>query len=324
MNGQPVARETAWRVFSGEFNNSSLKLEKEDERAPSYVVTPLGARVNRLYIVGVLTEVENRGSDEEPFWLGRISDPTGVFYISAGQYRPSAAKVLRDLQDKTPCYVALPGKARTYERDDGEMNVSVMPEEIMVVDSETRAHWILDTAKHTRKRINAVTDAMELDSPTVDALMDRGYSRPLAEGVIAAVQHYGDAGLEMYKAMLVDALRSLLPEYSALQMSPELSKPVKTPPAVSEPAPAPAVAETPVGMEGGKKDDEIPTDEEFEEVVQKIIEKLDVDDDGAPYKEVSSEAAKQNIDREKLEEIVNSLLDQGLVYEPVLGRLKII
>jgi len=49
-----------------------------------------------------------------------------------------------------------------------------------------------------------------------------------------------------------------------------------------------------------------------------------VDDEGAPYKEVSSEAAKRKIDREQLEEIVGSLLDQGLIYEPVLGRLKLI
>jgi len=208
MSSQPITRETAWRVFAAEYNNSSLKLVGEEERSPSYVVTPLGARVNRLYIVGVLTEVENRGTDEEPFWRGRISDPTGVFYIAAGQYRPAAAKALRDLQDRTPCYIAASGKSRTYERDDGSLAVSVMPEAVTEVDADTRSHWVLDTAKHMRKRINAVTDAMAMDSPSAETLMDRGYSQPLAEGVAAAVEHYGQVELEQYKAMLVDALRS--------------------------------------------------------------------------------------------------------------------
>jgi len=316
--GQFTARETAWRVFAGEFNNSSLKLESEDERAPRYVVTPLGARVNRLYIVGVLTEVENRGSDEEPFWRGRISDPTGVFFISAGQYRPSAAKVLRELQDRTPCYVAVSGKARTYEPEEGTFLVSVMPESVKEVDADLRAYWVLDTAKHMRKRINAISDALTMETPSADALVNLGYPGPLAEGVVSAIEHYGELDLEHYKAILVDALRSLLPEYSALQLSPKITP---------RPAPAAHVAgSTPA--EGGGEDTCEPQDgageKELEDMVQKLIEELDVDDEGAPYKEVSAEAEKNKISREKLEEIVGSLLDQGLVYEPVLGRLKLI
>src|SRR6266705_1127868 len=48
--------------------------------APSYVVTPLGAKVNRVFVVGVITDVENVGSDIQPMWRARVSDPTGTFH----------------------------------------------------------------------------------------------------------------------------------------------------------------------------------------------------------------------------------------------------
>ena len=46
--------------------------------------------------------------DEEPMWRARVSDPTGVFYLSAGQYQPEAAIALSKI--KPPTYVAVIGK----------------------------------------------------------------------------------------------------------------------------------------------------------------------------------------------------------------------
>ena len=57
-------RETAYRVFAAEFDDTTLSYaESDEERAPNYVVTPTGARVNRLFVVGVLTEVEQVNDD---------------------------------------------------------------------------------------------------------------------------------------------------------------------------------------------------------------------------------------------------------------------
>ena len=38
-------REVAWRVFAGEYNVSSLENTSSGDRMPSYVVTPLGAKI---------------------------------------------------------------------------------------------------------------------------------------------------------------------------------------------------------------------------------------------------------------------------------------
>ena len=64
------ARETAWRLFSSELNSAVFEIKGPDEKSASYVVTQLGAMVNRVLVAGVLTEKENVGSEGEPLWRG--------------------------------------------------------------------------------------------------------------------------------------------------------------------------------------------------------------------------------------------------------------
>ncbi|MFB6353898.1 MAG: RPA family protein, partial [Halobacteriales archaeon] len=129
--------------------------ESDDERAPVYLLLPTGAAANRVFVVGTLTETEDVGSDSE-YWRGRVVDPTGTFFVYAGQYQPEAAGVLRELEP--PAYVAVTGKPRTYETDDGTVNVSVRPEAITVVDEPTRQRWVVETAERTLDRVAAVDD----------------------------------------------------------------------------------------------------------------------------------------------------------------------
>ncbi|MFB6360421.1 MAG: RPA family protein [Halobacteriales archaeon] len=149
-------REVARRVFASEFNDARFTFkESEDERAPVYLLLPTGAKANRVFVVGTLTETEDVGSDNE-YWRGRVVDPTGTFFVYAGQYQPEAAGVLRELEP--PAYVALTGKPRTFETDDGSTNVSVRPEAITVVDERTRDRWVVETAERTLDRITAFDD----------------------------------------------------------------------------------------------------------------------------------------------------------------------
>ncbi|TLZ92311.1 MAG: hypothetical protein E6J98_05860, partial [Methanobacteriota archaeon] len=107
-----MIREVAWRLFASEYNDANLETEGTGERPPSYVVTPLGAKVNRVFVVGVITDVENVGTDGQPMWRARVSDPTGTFHVYAGQYQPEAASALSKL--KPPVFGAIVGKSRIY------------------------------------------------------------------------------------------------------------------------------------------------------------------------------------------------------------------
>ncbi|WP_251341282.1 RPA family protein [Haloplanus halophilus] len=153
---QAPTREVARRVFASEFNDASHTFkESEDERAPVYLLLPTGERANRVFLVGTLTEKEDVGEDDE-YWRGRIVDPTGTFFVYAGQYQPDAASTLRELEP--PAYVAVVGKPRTYETDDGSVNVSVRPESITAVDATTRDRWVAETATRTLERVAAFDD----------------------------------------------------------------------------------------------------------------------------------------------------------------------
>src|SRR6056297_2415883 len=111
MSSAPT-REVARRVFAREFNDASYTFkESDDERAPNYALLPTGERANRVFFVGTLTEKEDVGDDSE-YWRGRIVDPSGTFFVYAGQYQPEAASMLRELE--APEYVAVAGKPRTY------------------------------------------------------------------------------------------------------------------------------------------------------------------------------------------------------------------
>ncbi|MBI4416989.1 MAG: hypothetical protein HY557_08400 [Euryarchaeota archaeon] len=293
-----MIREVAWRLFAGEYNESRLEAGGGGDRAPTYVVTPLGARVNRLFAVGVLTDVENVGTDGQPMWRARVSDPTGTFHVYAGQYQPEAATMLSKI--KPPAFTAIMGKSRTYTPDPGTVYTSIRPEMVKVVDAYVRDYWILEACRSLKQRLAAMREAQAMDPLTKDGLVALGYSEDVADGIVAATTHYGKVDLPRYGSLLAEALRYLLPEYRAF---------------VEEPAPA---ARTPnaVAREKPKAADDV------EDKVMALVGELDKDGKGAPWDALLAAAAKAGIAKEALEEAVNELLDKGLIYEPILGRMK--
>jgi RPA family protein len=140
-------------MFAREFNDATYTFkESDDELAPNYTLMPTGERANRLFFMGTLTETEDVGSDSE-YWQGRVVDPTGTFYVYAGQYQPEAASTLREID--TPTYVSVVGKPRSYETDEGETNVAVRPESINRVEESARDRWVVETADQTIDRISS-------------------------------------------------------------------------------------------------------------------------------------------------------------------------
>ena len=204
----PGTREVAHRVFAAEFDDASLSYsESDEERAPNYVVTPTGARVNRLFVAGVLTEVE-RVNDETS--RGRLVDPSGAFVTYAGQYQPDEQAFLS--RAEPPAFVALTGKARTFEPDDGDrVFTSVRPERLSEVDAATRDRWVVSAAKATLDRLAVVERALKSSLRGDDlrnALTAGGAPAALAAGIPLAFDHYstGSAYVEAVRQLAVDAL----------------------------------------------------------------------------------------------------------------------
>ncbi|WP_144919769.1 hypothetical protein [Halorubrum salsamenti] len=204
----PGAREVAHRVFAAEFDDASISYsESDEERAPNYVVTPTGARVNRLFVAGVLTEIE-RVNDETR--RGRVVDPSGAFVTYAGQYQPEAQTFLE--RAEPPAFVALTGKARTFEPEDSDrVFTSVRPESLNAVDADTRDRWVVSAAEATLDRLAVFAKALESDLRGEElraALESGGAAASLAAGIPKAIDHYdtSTAYVEALRRLAVDAL----------------------------------------------------------------------------------------------------------------------
>ena len=211
----PGRREVAFRLFAAEFDDAEFDYsESDEERAPNYVVTPTGARANRLFAVGVLTEVESVNPE---MVRGRVVDPTGAFVTYAGQYQPEALAVLE--RTEPPAFVALSGKARTFEPDDDDDVVysSVRPESVSAVDAETRDRWVVTAAERTLDRVGVAAAAIE-SGLTGDALRaalaDAGVDDRLADGVALALEYYDTtpAYLGALRETALDAARVVADE----------------------------------------------------------------------------------------------------------------
>ena len=210
----PGRREVAYRLFAAEFDDCSLSYaESDDERAPNYVVSPTGLRVNRLFAVGVLTETETINDDTI---RGRIVDPTGAFVTYAGQYQPPAQAFL----DRTtpPAFVAITGKARTFEPEDSDrVFTSVRPESLSEVEASTRDRWAVSAAEATLERIAICAAALESGlrgDQLQAALSEAGVDDSLAAGIPRAIEHYGTTPsyLAALRQLAVDVLEVVADE----------------------------------------------------------------------------------------------------------------
>jgi|AntDeeMetagen681_2_1112603.scaffolds.fasta_scaffold19032_2 hypothetical protein len=155
-NDDQMNRQPAKRAFAEEFGDASeIFQDGDDERSPKFAVLPTGENANRVLAMGTLTETEDVAkSDDEEYWQGRVVDPTGAFFAYAGKYQPEAMAALRSME--APEYVAIVGKPRAWETDDGELRTSITPESVTVVSQETRDQWVVETGEQTLERIAAM------------------------------------------------------------------------------------------------------------------------------------------------------------------------
>ncbi|KYK32678.1 MAG: hypothetical protein AYK22_07175, partial [Thermoplasmatales archaeon SG8-52-3] len=314
-----MKRQTAWRVFAGEFNDSTVEVKSQEEMTPSFVITPLGAKVNRLFIIGVLTDVENI-SQEGDLLRAHISDPTGVFTLYSGQYQKEVTDALTKIE--VPTFVAVIGKARTYNPEEGLMYVSIRPERIMEVSAEIRDKWIYETCKNTKDRIEAVMEAMKMDESNASELTKLGYSKELSEGIVEALKNYENIDLKKYVALIKESLQYLRPNKETLpdlkinneETNEEKIEDIDNKEEIFE-------KEEVKKTENEKSKEEDENFAEVEDTVLETIKKVE-GEDGAAWDLITDNCKKAGLDKDTIEEALNSLMDKGLIYEPVLGTIK--
>jgi RPA family protein len=186
-------REVARRVFAKEFNDSTHLISENDDKSPVYVLTPLGLRCNRIFIVGALLEKEEVRPDSG-IWRIRIADPTGSFVGYIGKYQPEALESLVDIEP--PALVSVAGKVRIFEGTSKNL-VFIRPEMVSLADTTSRDYWVIETARSTLKRIEAIENSEDEDARL-------------------AIKIYS-TNIDEYKKMVKDALLRLKEEYEVFE-----------------------------------------------------------------------------------------------------------
>ena len=207
---QRSRRQTAIRLFSREYFESSLPDGGEGEFDPKFVVTKLGARVNRMYVAGVIERLERRDGDNGPSYSGAVRDPTGIHFWSVPAFRPELHLEMEELVSRFESgdrfLMACVGKSNHYTTEDGGFRCTMQLQDYALIDRDVYAKWLIETADHTMRRIDAIGKAQNAESTDSDSLREAGVPEDLLHGIELAMNHYGEWDPEGYKVGVLQAL----------------------------------------------------------------------------------------------------------------------
>jgi RPA family protein len=313
-------REPAWRVFSNELLASSVEEKGTGEWAASYLLSPLGARMNRVLLFGRLDPPETLGNDEaRPFLRSRLTDPTGTVTVTAGSYQPRALAALRAVTCSGEYMVV--GKAHRFVARNGTAYPSVRAEALRNVDAEDLGGAWAEAADQTLTRIEIVEGLRAGRAPT-------GGARPptaWAEGARACATQYPSTDTAVFRAGL-EAVASALAAPAAspgtAPATPSATVPPLRGPASVAPAKVrvthtvPAAPSEPGGVSAAARAQE----SSFLDIVDELSERST--DGYADLREATSLVTRRGIPAPEAEQILARLEEEGVLEEPVVGKIR--
>ena len=319
-----LALDPAWRIFAYEFNKSTLQLKEEDGSGPTYVISPTGAKLNRLFVVGVLTEVENVRANED-LWRARVADPTGSFTVYAGKYQSEGASFFASAD--VPQFVAVLGRARLYTREDTSYT-SIWSNEISNTTETVRNNWVITTAERTLDRLEALKIAQNagLDGDALrTTLLTSNVNTLLADGIIRARPSYNGSDVMAELAPIIASAIDTVAEPDGFKPASEENQVARTTVTEGSTVQANEKADEQTG-EVTKVQDASPSTDALARNKERVLLTMNELDSGSgvPYDRLIETLETQGLEEEDVEEAVQELMDAGKCYEPKLGILKLI
>ena len=303
-----VGRQSAIRIFANEYRDASLPEEGSGEYDPSFIITKIGAKINRALVCGVIDRVERREGEHGPNYSGHIRDPTGTHLFNVASFQPELHPDFEELMARYETgdrfLLALVGKARWFETEDGGIFTSLRAEEFSIIDKECYTNWLVQTADATLRRIDAHSSSLESDLNPA-ALEAAGVPSDLVDGLILARGHYGDFDSEAYQVGVLQALSIATGRTNVIETEAEDAPTLEqsttdapTPQAPSEPSDA----------------------------VETIIEiiRSRATGQGVDYNDIVAALVNAGHSREDAEDAIDSARDQGEVMEPRFGFFQLV
>lgn len=202
------SRQSAIRIFAQEYSESTLIERGVGEFDPSFVITKLGAKVNRCLVCGGLERMERRDGDSGPFYRGQIRDPSGAHYFDVAPFQPElhpdAEELLARFETGDSILVSIVGRQKSNESEDGGIFTSIRAESFTEISLEAYKSWMVDAADATLRRLDAYDSSQGVER-TTENFRNAGIPDDLLEGLIKSRDHYAEFDTESYRVWILKA-----------------------------------------------------------------------------------------------------------------------
>ena len=299
-----IKRQSAIRLFAQEYSESNLTEQGDGEYDPSFVITKFGIKVNRALFCGVIDRLEKREGDNGPSFNGQIRDPTGINRFNVASFQPELQAEMEELfarfESGDRFLMAIVGKSRWFEGDEGGIFTSFRVEEFTVINQELYMNWLIDTSDATLRRLNFYEQSLELEL-NKETLMSSGFPKDLVDGTLLARQHYSNVDTENYRLGILKALSSA----SGRSMDNNQNLTIQ---------------------DEGNNVEIIEADENVtpENIILNTIQNLDTGS-GVEYDKLVEACTLSGISRESAEDCIEDLRDvKGDIIEPRFGFFRIL
>lgn len=302
-----VRRQSALHMFASEYGESTLSEKGSGEFDPSFVITKLGSRVNRVIVAGLLERIEGRDvANGSVIYQGQLRDPSGINYFSVGDYVSDSVKEMTiqlsaRLESGEPVLVLMVAKTRLYQTEEGAIYTSLRPEEMCVIDAQRYASWLAKTSQSLMQRMSIYVSSLDFDANS-ESLSKSDLTENQILGLISSRNHYGDIDLEHYRLNVMQALDIAEGKLDA----------------ATKPAPQRMLLE-----ESSEGDGETEGQSDLESAIIDIITKLD-QGDGVEFETILVNAEARGFQRTIAEEKLEELSDDGTVHEPAFGWFRLV
>ena len=301
-----IQRQPSWIMLASEFGESTLNEKGSGEFDPTFVITKLGAKVNRVTVSGLVERLELREtSNGSQMYQGQLRDPSGLHYFSVGEYasesmREFIVQLLDKVESGEPILLSMTAKARWYQTDEGAVYTSLRPEEAAIVSRERYASWLVRACAATLSRLDQHQKSLNCE-PTKEAMLSEGISPEMVDGILAAQPHYGQIDTEGYRLNVMQALDIAEGKMAAATTAPPTLS-------LSEPA---------------SDDDASGDDEELQSVILECIQAMD-NGEGVDFESLVRNLSARGFTREQSEAELDTMSDEGVLHEPRFGWFKIV
>ena len=306
-----IRRQPALPLLASEFGESTLHQQGSGEYDPLFLITKLGAKVNRVIVAGLLERLEPRETaNGATIWQGQIRDPSGTHYFSVGDYAPESMRELTvqlssRIDDGEVIMLMMTAKARYFQTDEGAVYTSLRPEEAAVISRTVYREWLVRAAKGMLTRIDAHEKSINSEK-SIDSLAKAGVPENLIEGLLLAGEHYGEIDTESYRLNILQTLD--IAE----------DKEVSTTPVVQAQKSLVVEESQSEENESAKENQE----GDINSAILDLVKRLDKGE-GVDFDTVLNNASARGYDRDAAEAALDELSEDGEIHEPRFGWFKV-